>query len=763
MPEASPQKPEDNAATAPWNEKLADIAVRAAFGGGLSAFIALLNQSDLPKLALSTLIGSGVAPIVMAIGEPITKKLKQRGGQASEASVTAIENAAQTAFAKATGVEAKYLEAQKLDCQTDRCQGMMQSFVPLLEEIFVDLSLDTGAIAAGWHSLQGIELFDSARQSGHFTIWQLIQQAEQQPTFRQMAIVAWGGYGKTTLLKHLAYIYSSQQHDRYSVKARVPVLLALGDCWKKFLATKETLPSLPDVIEQYHLARLPGSAEIKPLPTDWAKNLLKQGKMLVLLDGLDEVPKDKQATISSWINREMQQYGKSKSIFILTSRPKAYQQQAQTNQLEMRMTLWVEPFDAAQQEQFIHQWYRYRERYDNNGRESADVQQVANRAAAELLTQIQARPEIQDLAKIPLLLNMITAFHRLNPQAKLPERRVELYQGICDLQLKYRPGAKALETLLIQSDAQKILQRLALEMLLNNREKSIDRPTLLQRLQTHLQAEHETADAQQFLEEVVRISELLVEQDADTYEFAHWSFQEYLAAREILQQGQESLLYERFEELEWKPTILLYAAQVKNPSSLIQALLERGAADLAHACLPEITKQIPPALTAEITRLKQTVQTSRYAKLEDYLKNQQWKQADEETERLMITTVGKELGQYFELEEMLNFPCEELLAIDRLWVSYSKGHFGFSVQKDIYLECGGILDGNYHQETFEKFGDRVGWRMDGNWLYPDIPAGNTIYSFQGKLPGFFMVVEGGGGGVWGVSVFLFSRIAHCEC
>ena len=299
-------------------------------------------------------------------------------------------------------------------------------------------------------------------------------------------------------------------------------------------------------------------------------------------------------------------------------------------------------------------------------------------------------------------------------------------------------------------------------MLLNNREKSIDRPTLLQRLQTHLQAEHETADAQQFLEEVVRISELLVEQDADTYEFAHWSFQEYLAAREILQQGQESLLYERFEELEWKPTILLYAAQVKNPSSLIQALLERGAADLAHACLPEITKQIPPALTAEIARLKQTVQTSRYAKLEDYLKNQQWKQADEETYRVMITTVGKESGQYFKPEELLNFPCEELLAIDRLWVSYSKGHFGFSVQKDIYLECGGILDGNYHQGTFEKFGDRVGWRMDGNWLYPDIPAGNTIYSFQGKLPGFFMVVEGGGG-VWGVSVFLFSRIAHCEC
>ncbi|NJO66941.1 MAG: transcriptional regulator, partial [Leptolyngbyaceae cyanobacterium RM1_405_57] len=51
----------------------------------------------------------------------------------------------------------------------------------------------------------------------------------------------------------------------------------------------------------------------------------------------------------------------------------------------------------------------------------------------------------------------------------------------------------------------------------------------------------------------------------------------------------------------------------------------------------------------------------------------------------MIITVGKEEGHYFEPEELLNFPCEELLAIDRLWVNYSNGKFGFSVQKKIYL------------------------------------------------------------------------------
>ncbi|MBV9389188.1 MAG: GUN4 domain-containing protein, partial [Chroococcidiopsidaceae cyanobacterium CP_BM_ER_R8_30] len=30
------------------------------------------------------------------------------------------------------------------------------------------------------------------------------------------------------------------------------------------------------------------------------------------------------------------------------------------------------------------------------------------------------------------------------------------------------------------------------------------------------------------------------------------------------------------------------------------------------------------------------------------------------------------------------FPCQELCTIDQLWVNYRKGHFGFSVQRQIW-------------------------------------------------------------------------------
>ncbi|MBD1869419.1 hypothetical protein H6F95_19355 [Cyanobacteria bacterium FACHB-471] len=109
---------------------------------------------------------------------------------------------------------------------------------------------------------------------------------------------------------------------------------------------------------------------------------------------------------------------------------------------------------------------------------------------------------------------------------------------------------------------------------------------------------------------------------------------------------QESLLYDHFGEDWWKSVTLLYAAQVK-PSRLIREAIDRGATDFAYACYQETTKRIGAGLEAELNALKQTVQASRYAKLEEYLQQEQWEEADEETYRLMIITVGKEGGTVF--------------------------------------------------------------------------------------------------------------------
>jgi GUN4-like/Caspase domain len=147
-----------------------------------------------------------------------------------------------------------------------------------------------------------------------------------------------------------------------------------------------------------------------------------------------------------------------------------------------------------------------------------------------------------------------------------------------------------------------------------------------------------------------------------------------------------------------------------------------------------------------------------YSQLHDWLKAGDWRAADQETYRTMIRAVGKKEGDYFEAAELLNFPCADLKTIDRLWVKYSKGRFGFSVQKKIYLECGGKPDSNYPgNEIWYKFCDRVGWRMNDEWIsYYQVTF--DISAKQGHLPVIVRApfVLGFGGSIQ------FSRIETCK-
>ncbi|WP_427162412.1 GUN4 domain-containing protein [Aliinostoc sp. HNIBRCY26] len=164
-----------------------------------------------------------------------------------------------------------------------------------------------------------------------------------------------------------------------------------------------------------------------------------------------------------------------------------------------------------------------------------------------------------------------------------------------------------------------------------------------------------------------------------------------------------------------------------------------------------------------------------YTKLRDLLAAKKWKEADYETYLVMFQVVGREEEDWIRSEELLNFPCTDLRTIDRLWVKYSNGHFGFSVQKEIYLSVGGKPDGQYYKEAWDKFGDRVGWRVKGNWIYGvDVTwKGNWIYyrdltfstsSPKGHLPMCGMRFGGVVGWVgWGVGWGdLFSRIQTCK-
>jgi predicted NACHT family NTPase len=54
---------------------------------------------------------------------------------------------------------------------------------------------------------------------------------------------------------------------------------------------------------------------------------------------------------------------------------------------------------------------------------------------------------------------------------------------------------------------------------------------------------------------------MLVQKERHVYEFVHHSFQEYLAAAEIKERNNESLLLDHLDEPWWAETARLFAAQ----------------------------------------------------------------------------------------------------------------------------------------------------------------------------------------------------------
>ena len=126
-------------------------------------------------------------------------------------------------------------------------------------------------------------------------------------------------------------------------------------------------------------------------------------------------------------------------------------------------------------------------------------------------------------------------------------------------------------------------------------------------------------------------------------------------------------------------------------------------------------------------------------KLQQLLQEQNWKAADKETYEVMIRAVGKQPGAWFTEDELLNFPYTDLQTIDDLWMEYSNGRFGFSVQKKLYEACGGKLGNEYPgHAAYNEFAEVVGWRRERrggkkDWI-DDSEVTFRISARHGHLP-----------------------------
>ena len=121
-----------------------------------------------------------------------------------------------------------------------------------------------------------------------------------------------------------------------------------------------------------------------------------------------------------------------------------------------------------------------------------------------------------------------------------------------------------------------------------------------------------------------------------------------------------------------------------------------------------------------------------YSKLRDLLAAGQWKEADGETTNVMLQAAGRQKQGWLDTGDIGKFPCEDLRTINQLWLHYSNGKFGFSVQKEIYESLVGTKE--YDKEIWREFVEAVGWRKGDEWLnYSDYIFDNELAP-SGHLP-----------------------------
>ena len=647
--------------------------------------------------------------------------------------------------------DGKYLiKLRDSDCRYDDIEGIEDTIfgfsTPELEEIFINLDLSQ------------LELRSEEESKGTGDdIWDLLRRAKKRTNLR-LLILAPGGRGKTTLLRHLAYNYALKQ-PKQNAPFLIPVFLRLRR-WQEVITTTEGL-DLPTLIER-HLKQ--DISQELDLPQNWAKSHLTRQRMLVMFDGFDEIKPEYAEKVSQWIGKQWQDF--RQNYFILTSRPKGYQ--AFSSEHKPRQKVFIKEFTDKNIEDFVYKWYFWQEQETRVSRSLKAKQEAADNKAKDLINQLFALDDSGEsstllaLARNPLNLNMIVQLHRANfgSGQKLPQQRVDLFRRIFDLQLITRPQARGIDMILDNNEEnhrQRVLQQLALKM---GNTTTIEYSELLSSTQNFIQelGYPESTSAKDFVERLIHVSELILKKD-EYYEFAHNLFHSYLIALEIKRLKQENLLKENWEQNLWYETCIIYATLLIDPTDFIVHFYNQDnpkAQGLAERCY----RELPVKKRRGLEFLEQKRQTSLFTQLETFLKNGQWREADEETDRLMLQIAGKEADQWLSVEDIENFPCEDLCTIDKLWVDYSKGKFGFSVQKKVWMDCSGV-PGENNWDVYNKFGDQVGWRRGGNWLsYDEL----TFYYEEvehAHLPAWWQ--SGQRRGLMGRAVsFLAQRLVTCN-
>ena len=366
---------------------------------------------------------------------------------------------------------------------------------------------------------------------------------------RRLVLLGDPGGGKSTFVNHLAYLCAGarlgEEADWQAVQdnlfpAPLLPLRVIVRRWSSSLTAQDEAG--PELVYA-------GLMEATGLERDALLKRLVQPDTLVLLDGLDEAPGADPNDPASLDRRRL--IVESVDAFcvarptcrvIVTCRVKPYAQPAYRLRDVPSFTLVA--LDDARIENFLRRWYGEMARTGSN-----PAKAEADRA--QLQSALGRRPDLRQMAAIPLLATMLA---RVNARSGLPDNRVDLYYECVEQLLWEWEAAKSREggersglvdllqaegVGLQRGDLERVLWELTFTAHAQSGAATADLPAAA--LRAKLAAKHPRRhDGWAWADRVVALmaerSGLLMESETGTFTFPHRTFQEYLAARWLLEQ-----------------------------------------------------------------------------------------------------------------------------------------------------------------------------------------------------------------------------------
>ncbi|NQT11424.1 MAG: NACHT domain-containing protein, partial [Planctomycetes bacterium] len=443
--------------------------------------------------------------------------------------------------------ECGYIQLDGLPADAD-----LSAFRMRLERLFVPLKVISKTHQPDDDEARSPEEIKSIAPVGAFL--------DRYPRF---SLLAKPGGGKSTLLKRLAVAYAEpdrlrESDDGLPERDWLPLFLRcriLRD--RAHRPIRELLDDLPQ-----HAGMSGDEASVFRGQIDEA---LRSGRALLLVDGLDEISDEgTRTTFAGHLRTFLAMF--PQVAMVVTSREAGYRHVAGVVASACKQAS-LAPFDERDVERLCESWHV----------QVVGDNETVRSEARELADTIWQNERIRSLAENPLMLTTLLVVRRCCG-GELPTRRVELYWEAARVLIRTwnTAGFEPMdleETLaqlsyvacaMMNEGVQRVGHRLLLE--------------LLQEARGELQAELQFAaiSPAQFIERIEYRSSLLMQTGHEriddelqpVYEFRHLTFQEYLAARGLVEEqypgrdkGQSlaELLEPHFEDELWREVIPLAA------------------------------------------------------------------------------------------------------------------------------------------------------------------------------------------------------------